>query len=132
MSSTRFKHQSIAWVAAWAILLGALAPTVSRWLAMGNTSAWSMMTVCVSRVGGPSTLVIKQTRDESPRDMKMDRCLLCVMHADKLGLPPTMAAVMPLLGTLREAVPSLFLRSPSPLPVWTAALARAPPIALTC
>ncbi len=91
-----------------------------------------MMTVCVSRVGGPSTLVIKHTRDESPQPMKMDRCLLCVMQADKLGLPPTMAAVVPLLGTLREAVPSLFLSSPSPLPVWTAALARAPPIALTC
>lgn len=121
-------------MAAWAILLGALAPTVSRWLAshqaQGASAALAMMEVCVSRPDGPSVIVLKSRVDQptnQPADhMKMDHCPLCVMHADHAGLPPPAVALLPAM-RLKDVTPSLFLHAPRPLPVWAAALARAPP-----
>jgi len=123
------KHRSIAWIASFAILLGALAPTVSRWLAVAHQVALPMMEVCVSSVSAPSGLVLKSIPDDSSTKMRMDHCPLCVMHADGLGLPPSRLG-MPILNTLSDAMPSLFLSAPSPLHVWVAALARAPPATL--
>lgn len=123
------KNRWIAWIASFAILLGALAPTVSRWLAASHQVALPMMEVCVSRVGAPSILVLKSIPGDSSTKMKMDHCPLCVMHADGLGLPPDRLD-MPILNTLSDAMPPLFLNAPSPLHVWAAALARAPPASL--
>jgi hypothetical protein len=118
-------------MAACAILLGALAPTVSRWLAAhgaqrSSVAALAMMEVCVSRPDGPSVIVLKQRADQPADHMKMDHCPLCVLHADHAGLPPTEVAALPVM-RLQEVTPSLFLHAPRPLPVWAAALARAPP-----
>jgi hypothetical protein len=122
-------------MAAWAILLGALAPTVSRWLAThgaprSSDAALAMMEVCVSRPDGPSVIVLRQRTDQPAQEpaghMKMDHCPLCVLHADHAGLPPTELAALPVI-RLKDETPSLFLHAPRPLPVWAAALARAPP-----
>jgi hypothetical protein len=119
----------ITWVASLAILLSALAPTVSRWLATSRAAFLPSMEVCVTREGLPSILVFKQAPDDSPGKMKMDHCPLCVLHADHLGLPPaslTMAHMVFPKGT----VPALFLNAPTPLHVWATAQARAPPVVL--
>jgi len=124
-----FKNRSIAWIASVVILLGALAPTVSRWLANANGTPLALMEVCASRIGAPSILLLKSAPDDSSGKLKMDHCPLCVMHADALGLPPSRFDA-PILNTLSDALPSLFLNAPHPLHVWAAALARAPPFAL--
>lgn len=115
-------------MAALAILLAALAPTVSRWLATAHPAPLAMMEVCVSRAGAPSMLVLKPTSNQPSHALTMDQCPLCTMQADQAGLPPTYWAA-PLAMGLSDTAPSLFLRAPHPLQVWAAALARAPPTA---
>lgn len=83
----------------------------------------------MSRVGLPSTMKVKPARNDSSLPMALDHCPLCVMHADALGLLPSNPATLG-LNALSDALPSLFLRSPSTLHVWAAPLARAPPAAL--
>lgn len=125
-------HRWAIWVAVCAILLGALAPTVSRWLAHARpaSSALAMLEVCVSRPGLPSVIMLKanpyQPAKQPIDHLKMDHCPLCVLHADHAGLPPSEVAAMPVLA-LRDITPVLFLQAPQPLAVWAAALARAPP-----
>ena len=116
-------------MASIAILLGALAPTVSRCLTNARSATLPMMEVCVSRAGAPSLLVFKQLPDDPSSKMKMDHCPLCVMQADGHGLPPNGVYVASIM-FLRHAVPTLFLRAPTPLHAWTPALARAPPAKL--
>jgi len=129
MPLAMFKNRSIAWIACVAILLGAFAPTVSRWLAVSHATPLALLEVCVSQAGAPSTLVLKSAPDDSSPHMSLDHCPLCVMHASVLGLPPDPQATA-LLNTLSDVVPSLFLHAPRPPHVWAAALARAPPAVL--
>ncbi len=124
--------RSATWLASLAILLAALAPTVSRWLAAAqgrHAVRWPTMEVCVSRPGAPSILVLKRAPDQAPpAHAKLDHCPLCTLQADGLALPPA-AAVAPQVGRLGDALPWLFLASPRPLHAWRTAQARAPPAA---
>lgn len=124
----------VAWMAAVAILLGALAPTVSRWLAASQAgrsgtaglAARSLLEVCASRADTPSLRVLKRVPADVPGKMALDHCPLCSLHADKLGMPPT-TLPLAVLSLHRAELPKLFLNAPRPLHVWPAALARAPP-----
>lgn len=120
----------MAWIAALAILLGALAPTVSRWLSTASPLNLALLEVCTTRTGGPSTIVLKSTGEQPADHATLDHCPLCLVHSDDAGLPPPAHAVALITG-LTDAPPALFLQGHSPLPVWAAALARAPPSQLT-
>jgi Protein of unknown function (DUF2946) len=126
MPFAMLKNRSIAWIAFAAILLSALAPTVSRGLAASSAVPMAMLEVCISQANAASGLVLKSAPDDSSHPLDLDHCSLCVMHASVLGLPPQPQAT-PLLTTLSDIVPSLFLHAPSPPHVWAVALARAPP-----
>lgn len=122
-------HRQIIWMAALAVLLGALAPTVSRWLMLRQSVPLPMLEVCVSQLDGPSQLVIKRgAEDTTPAKPGVDRCPLCVLGDHLPGLPLSTAIALPQVPTLQEAVPALFLRAPSSLHAWASALARAPPV----
>lgn len=126
-------------MAALVVLLGALAPTVSRWL---NTSAGlpvALMEICVTRDSGASTLVLKaldvaayqKATGEAPESpssgINIDHCPFCLIQGDGHGMAPPMAtASLPWLPR-RDHVPALFLHAPHPMPAWAPSLARAPP-----
>lgn len=120
------RHRWIVWMAALAVLMTALAPTVSRWLAPARLVPLQLAEVCASQAGGPSVLLIKRVTDDTPGQAGMDHCALCVLQAHGLGLPPTVLST-PLLTALRHDMPTLFLHAPQPLHAWASALARAPP-----
>ncbi|MBI5925949.1 MAG: hypothetical protein HY836_10160 [Aquabacterium sp.] len=116
---------------AMVILLSAIAPAVSRWLAthhLTQGSAVPSAEVCVSREGLPSIIVIKPMQEQPAHHAWLDHCPLCVMQGDHAGMPPAQMAALPLTG-LQHEVPRLFLDAPGPMPIWAPAQARAPPVA---
>jgi hypothetical protein len=123
-----FRHLT-AWIACFAILLAALAPSVTHVLAAaaGGSNAW--MEIC-STTGTKfiSSAVAQKTNPAAPSDQSMQHghCPFCLAHADMTVLPTTHLFVLPLLAGA-EMFPSLFYQSPRPLFMWTAAQSRAPP-----
>lgn len=130
MHARRIPHQHwIAWVTTLVVLMAALAPTVSRWLAVTQTGPLALQEVCVSRGTGPSVIMLKSKAAPAGDHVPLDHCPLCVLQADHPGLPPAHLAVLPFNG-LRDEAPALFLHAPRTLSIWAAAQARAPPAVL--
>lgn len=128
-----FRTRWTAWIASLAILLGALAPMAAWRHAGASRLPSALLEVCGSRMGSAPILKLRAAPDASDAPsgtMQMAHCQLCVMHADALGLPPDNAAMaIPLAPGDAPATP--ILDAPAPQAVWTAALARAPPLALS-
>lgn len=130
MLARRTSHPRwIIWVTALVVLMAALAPSVSRWLASSSTGPLALQEVCASRDIGPSMIMLKYRAAPAGDHVLLDHCPLCVLQADHLGLPPAQLARLP-AGGLRDKVPALFLHAPRPLAIWAAAQARAPPAVL--
>ena len=89
------------WIACFAILLNALAPSVSHAIAFSR--------------GVPATWEI----------CRADGCAYCQTHAGSFGLPPATLASLPVTGM--RLTPFLFYRAPLPLAVWATAQPRGPP-----
>ncbi len=123
----RITRQFAAWVACLAILFGALAPAISHALTTARGEAWAE----VCGVDGPK--LVKLSADQgglsAPLTTKLahtEHCPYCATHGGAPALPP---GVRPLIAQVdaRDAQPMLFLQSPHPLPIWSAAQSRAPP-----
>jgi hypothetical protein len=115
-----------AWLALFAVLLNALAPTVSHALAASRP----VIPVDVCSVdGGASFAAAAALLMQDDRHAGMgpfDDCGYCLAHAGSHGLPPPVHAPLALAhGT--EPRPFLFHHAPRPLPAWLAAVPRGPP-----
>jgi hypothetical protein len=124
------RNRSIAWIAFFAILLSALAPTVSRYLATFEGTPPAFMEICSTRSDAQTSAGLPAAPDGSSDPLKVDRCVYCVMHGHLHALLPAGLALV-FLPLLRHGFPSLFFSAPTPLHVWSSALARAPPASLT-
>lgn len=116
------------WLATFAILLAALAPTVSHAMAAARgQDVW--VEICTTT--GPS--VVKVAGDHAPVPAQhdaashMEHCPFCALHAGAAPLPPAVAALP--VSEARHALPELFLRAPRPLYAWAGSQPRAPPAA---
>jgi hypothetical protein len=119
------RRMRFVWLALFAVLLNALAPTVSHALAASRPTI--PLDVC-SVDGGASFAAAAAllVQDQHPGMGPEGDCGYCLTHAGTHGLPPP--AHMPLLllhGT--EPRPFLFHHAPRPLAVWIAAVPRGPP-----
>ena len=120
-------HRRLAgWLALAALLLAALAPTLSHALRASPDSPW--LAVCTAQ--GPARLLaLDGPGDGLPGAAHAaDHCPLCSLHLPGLGLPPA-AATPALADGLAHALPRAFLAAPRTLHVWSCAQARAPPAA---
>jgi hypothetical protein len=113
-----------------AVLLNALAPSVSHALAASHPSI--PVDVC-SEHGGPELAVAaalltqEQDHHHGLGGMFGD-CGYCLTHAGSHGMPPPNdPAALPLLPAPLER-PYLFYHAPRPLPLLSAAAPRGPPI----
>jgi hypothetical protein len=115
-----------AWLANFAILLAAFAPTVSHAMAAARGGA-SWVEICTT--AGPA--IVKLNGDQAPNAPKnapashLEHCPFCFPHAGAAGLPPAVAALPVTVGSY--ALPELFYRAPRPLFAWAAGQPRAPP-----
>lgn len=133
MVFTRSRQLLSTWIACFAILWAALAPSISHavqsGLSQGQGSGWTE--VCT--VTGAKLVLLAADPGEAssqPRSevQTLKHCPYCGLHASELGLPPTppdqATLVLPQLGL---AMPALFLHAPRRLYVWVSTQPRAPP-----
>lgn len=88
-----------AWLAIFAMMLAAFAPTVSRALARGSVSPGSWAEVCTAsgvqwvKLGNTATTdsvgsaVSGEPASGQPAHNPLDHCPLCLLAADRLGPP---------------------------------------------
>ncbi len=141
LHTLRHTHRTwLAWTAALLVLLGALAPTVSRWLHAGPSLPLALMEVCTTREGGPSLIVYRAPdtmgRHATPDSevpahpahaAHLDHCPFCLLQGEGHGLPPPTGMAVLAPAAPGTELPPLFLSAPRTLPAWAPSLARAPP-----
>lgn len=132
MNGSRFPKRLAAWFAMFAILLAALAPSVSHAVAAAKGDA-SWIEVCTS--AGPALVKVADEQSPTPapaqpvpgdQGVHLEHCPFCFTHAGAFGLPPATLTVLPAAGSA-ELLPTLFYRAPRPLFAWAAGQPRAPP-----
>lgn len=120
----------IAWIALAALLLGALAPTVSHALARAASGAPALQDLCTvgapGRVAEPAAAALAAAASEEPESaLALNHCPFCLPIADRLGPPP--AASLHFFtaesGLARPDAQAFFFRSATRL----LALPRGPP-----
>lgn len=120
-----------AWVACFAILLVALAPSISHALAAEKAFAKEWTEICTST--GVKQVKVTDGESDKPfssgkHDQHSEDCPFCRTHADTVGLPPTSAAIV-FIPAAPQSYPFLFYQAPRPLFTWAPAQSRAPPLA---
>ncbi|MBW3501936.1 DUF2946 domain-containing protein [Janthinobacterium sp. NKUCC08_JDC] len=129
---TLFTRRFAAWIACFAILLAALAPSISQAVASAKQESGSGWAEICSVAGIRFVQLVQAgdgAADEKSGDkvMQMEHCAFCSTHAGSVGLPPT-SPVLPLLVASGTAIfPALYYQSPAPLFIWSTAQSRAPP-----
>ncbi|QKY11503.1 DUF2946 domain-containing protein [Janthinobacterium lividum] len=127
---TLFTRRFAAWIACFAILLAALAPSISQAVANAKQESGSGWAEICSVAGIRFVQVDNDgAADEKSggKAMQMEHCAFCSTHAGSVGLPPA-SPVLPLLVASGTAIfPALYYESPSPLFIWSTAQSRAPP-----
>jgi hypothetical protein len=111
----------IARIALFAILMLALAPVVSRWLASSPDHVAIPFCHAAEATGHVHT--------HAPADslaLQLDDCGYCSMQADLPALPPLPPYVSAVLHQVRWA-PRLFYHAPQPLFAWHGVQSRGPP-----
>ena len=131
MGMTLFTRRFAAWIACFAILLAALAPSISQAVANAKQESGSGWAEICSVAGIRFVQVVEDGTTEDGKSagkaMQMEHCAFCSTHAGSVGLPPT-GPVLPLPVAMGTAIfPSLYYQSPAPLFIWSTAQSRAPP-----
>lgn len=130
MGMTLFTRRFAAWIACFAILLAALAPSISQAVANAKQESGSGWAEICSVAGIRFVQVDNDgaaAEKSGGKAMQMEHCAFCSTHAGSVGLPPA-SPVLPLLVASGTAIfPALYYQSPSPLFIWSTAQSRAPP-----
>lgn len=119
-------------IACLAILMAALAPSVSRMLtAAGVTPAYAALPgeICsaAENVYAQSSFVHGAgSKAPGKTSMLMADCPCCSMHADTFGLPPASKLLLP-VASRSGYLPPLFYQAPRAPFMWAPAQSRAPP-----
>jgi len=129
MGMTLFTRRFAAWIACFAILLAALAPSISQAVANAKQESGSGWAEICSVAGIRFVQVDAGATDDGKsagKAMQMEHCAFCSTHAGSVGLPPS--PIMPLHVASGTAIfPALYYQSPAPLFIWSTAQSRAPP-----
>jgi hypothetical protein len=130
------------WIACFAILMNALAPSISHAMALMNGTA-SLIEVCtvdgtryisagtsteVSANGDPRDGQAARLPGKATVDLvhDMQHCPFCYTHAASFALPVPFAVPLAVTGG-HDVFPPLFYQSPTPLFSWSRAHPRGPP-----
>ena len=121
------KRQALqVWIAILAILLSALAPTVSHALANAEGSVVTME-ICTAN-GYQVVKVSASGNDKAPTSSKhgMEHCAYCTTGGSSPAIMGSSPAVLAVVAG-RDVYPPLFYAAPHALHVWSSASPRAPP-----
>lgn len=123
MNRLRAHRRLTTWVATLAVLLAALAPTVS--FALGSRLGASWVEVCT--VAGSKWVNAGEGEPAAPAASHVfEHCHFCSIHTPAIGMPPAPLAQLPIVDAA-AVVPPAFLTAPRTLHAWASAQPRAPP-----
>lgn len=131
MGINRTLRALTAWIASFAVLLVALAPSLSYALTSqsGTLSEW--IEICTS--SGIKRVEVELTAEQAieslliaKHDQHFEDCPFCRTQGDTFGPAPASMVVMP-SAQASSLQPTLFYQAPRPLFIWTPAQSRAPP-----
>ncbi|MDO9599935.1 MAG: DUF2946 domain-containing protein [Azoarcus sp.] len=123
------RHRLTAWIAMFAILLGALAPAASQAMSVFGDGNVRWTEVCTT--AGMQWIAVdadSEPQGEPASDMSMASCPYCCPHAGSFALPPSPTLSFSVRGT-PMLQPTLYFTAPRPLFTWAASHPRAPPLA---
>lgn len=132
MKSSRSTFQIAAWIASLAMLLAALAPTVSHALAASAKEGSLWTEICTAA----GIKLVKS--DDGAQDKQggknrqiasMEHCPYCLPQGAMPGLPAAPLSTLP-AASGNHSRPILYYHAPRPLFVWASAQSRAPPVFL--
>lgn len=118
------------WIACFAVLMNALAPSISHAMMKGIPATWE---ICrggagdaVSAPGNAGLVVVGTTKAPQDTAAAMADCGYCLPHGGSVALMPSMITGLGLMGghALRSF---LFYHAPKPLLALSAAPPRGPP-----
>ena len=116
------KNRLVHWIAAMAIAMSALAPTVSQAVSLVKGGHGFAMEIC--SVNGAKIKVDIQDDDQDTAN-QMQPCPYCVAHAN---ITPAFNTNLTFAAPSSFALlPKLFYQSPKPLTVWVTPPSAAPP-----
>jgi hypothetical protein len=117
-----------SWVVILGLLLGGLAPAMTRLMNAGNGESWRAIcsSVGIQWVAPTGSARLGKTAPSPSSQQMGEHCPWCSLHTLALGMPPAPPKGIPLL-LLGHAVPQLFLAAPHTLHAWSSAQPRAPP-----
>jgi hypothetical protein len=125
-----FRQRCCAWIAIFAALLGALAPTVSRATARDDAGR---LLVAVCTAAGTHWIALDRTAPDDAagsgggeRSLSLDSCPYCFAQAGAAVLPAP-GAPLPLVVSGRTRPPSVADVAPRPRASWPPSHPRAPP-----
>jgi hypothetical protein len=131
MFRTRLHRRFTAWVALLALVLGALAPTVTQAMVAGGDRAdWQQICSVSGMVWVKAdTGEVSQPQPDGgmPGSDAGQHCPWCTLHGGTAGLP--VAHTLPELPPRQTELPPAFYRAPLQATVWAPAQSRAPPLA---
>jgi Protein of unknown function (DUF2946) len=113
-------------MAVLALLMAALAPSISHALSAGQGDTWTEICTAVGsrwvQADGPSSDPAPASGDVHA----LEHCPYCSLHANDLAIPAAPAAAAPALAG-PDLLPVAFLAAPRTLHAWLSAQPRAPP-----
>ena len=118
----RFRHALTSWIAVFAILFGALAPTLSHAFARADAQALAFPVCSAAGHAVPDA-------KNAGIDLGVDpfkHCPFCADQHHAPGLLPKSPAALVLIGS--PVLPILFYQAPAPLFHWAATRSRGPPV----
>ena len=130
----RSLHKHItAWLAALAVLWGALMPVLSHAVVAHQAAGTGWVEVCTAtgmawvKSADDGAATSANSQQEPASGMAMTGCDWCATHSPLAGLH---AVAQPLAAplTFGPDAPAAFLHAPRPLFVWATAQSRAPPV----
>lgn len=131
MAFLRLHRRFTAWLAMLALVLGALAPTVTQamvadgerdgWLQICSVSGMVWVKADAAQPDDP------QPGSGAPQGQASQQCAWCTLHGGAAGLPA--ADLPPVLPAQLTELPPAFFFEPTAAAVWAPAQSRAPPLA---
>lgn len=120
------------WIACFAMLINAFAPSISHAVtSLISAPASPMMEICtMTGVQSIAAMTGLPGRDHSGpgKAGSGEHCPFCLPHAGSFALPPSELPVRPIVAG-HDLFPPLFYQAPYRLFSWTAAKPRGPPLA---
>lgn len=116
----------VSWTACFAILLMALAPTISHAVRGDAPTGWAE----ICSVTGAKLISLDDTASSQPDSgeaQALAHCPYCSLHSSTPGMPPAPPAGLAPM-PLGFELPELFLLAPRTLFAWASAQPRAPPL----